>query len=128
MALLSVVKLELNKGVNNMGFGSGAGIGKAINLVSSVGKEKIVTAMKDAALAKKNGSVAGIGSALKKAMGNAGLLKTKTTATAKPAMRYAPLDLSDTGGPSLNLKNKKALNPSLQAPMTLYDRQMLKGK
>jgi hypothetical protein len=48
------------------------------------------------------------------------------TAT-KPAMRYAPLDLSDTGGPS-NLKNKKALNPSLQAPMTLYDRQMLKGK
>jgi hypothetical protein len=53
---------------------------------------------------------------------------TKPTATAKPAMRYAPLDLSDTGGPSLNLKNKKALNPSLQAPMTLYDRQMLKGK
>jgi hypothetical protein len=53
---------------------------------------------------------------------------TKSTATAKPAMRYAPLDLSDTGGPSLNLKNKKALNPSLQAPMTLYDRQMLKGK
>jgi hypothetical protein len=43
-------------------------------------------------------------------------------------MRYAPLDLSDTGRPPLNLKNKKALNPSLQAPMTLYDRQMLKGK
>jgi hypothetical protein len=37
-----------------------------------------------------------------------------TTATAKPAMRYAPLDLSDTGGPSLNLKKKKALNPSLK--------------
>jgi hypothetical protein len=52
----------------------------------------------------------------------------KPTATAKPAMRYAPLDLSDTGRPPLNLKNKKALNPSLQAPMTLYDRQMLKGK
>ena len=91
MASLSVVKLELNKGANNMGFGS----------------------------------------ALKKAMTNAGYIKKvepTTTATAKPAMRYAPLDLSDTGGPSLNLKNKKALNPSLQAPMTLYDRQMLKGR
>ena len=71
------------------------------------------------------------GGALKKAMTNAGYIKKvepTTTATAKPAMRYAPLDLSDTGRPPLNLKNKKALNPSLQAPMTLYDRQMLKGK
>jgi len=48
--------------------------------------------------------------------------------TAAPSMRYAPLDLSDTGQASLNLKKKKSLNPSLQAPMTLYDRQMLKGK
>ena len=92
MALLSVVKLELNKGVNNMGFGSG--------LKSDLVKQFIKTR---------------------------GVLK-ETAATATPAMRYAPLDLSDTGGPSLNLKNKKALNPSLQAPMTLYDRQMLKGK
>ena len=53
---------------------------------------------------------------------------SQSKATAKPAMRSAPLDLSDTGRPPLNLKNKKALNPSLQAPMTLYDRQMLKGK
>ena len=87
MALLSVVKLELNKGVDNMGFASA-------------------------------GLAAGV---LKK-------VEPTTTATAKPAMRYAPLDLSDTGRPSLNLKNKEALNPSLQAPMTLYDRQMLKGK
>ena len=90
MALLSVVKLELNKGVNNMAFGSGIG-----------------TAVKKVLLKK---------------------VEPTTTATAKPAMRYAPLDLSDTGMPSLNLKKKKSLNPSLQAPMTLYDRQMLKGK
>jgi len=48
--------------------------------------------------------------------------------TAAPAMRYAPLNLSDMGQAPLNLKKKKSLNPSLQAPMTLYDRQMLKGK
>jgi hypothetical protein len=99
MASLFVVKLELNKGVNNMGFGSGL---------------KAVRRMTPEEIASNNKLKAESA--------------TKPTATAKPAMRYAPLDLSDTGRPSLNLKNKKALNPSLQAPMTLYDRQMLKGK
>ena len=103
MALLSVVKLELNKGVNNMGFGSG--FSKAVRRMTP---EEIASKMDRTNKLKT--------------------VKTKPTATAKPAMRYAPLDLSDTGRPPLNLKNKKALNPSLQAPMTLYDRQMLKGK
>ena len=93
MASLSAVKLELNKGVNNMGFGSG--FSKAVRRMTP---EQIASSA------------------------------AKSAPTAKPAMRYAPLDLSDTGRPSLNLKNKEALNPSLQAPMTLYDRQMLKGK
>ena len=100
MASLSAVKLELNKGVNNMGFGSGF--------------SKAVRRMTPEEIASNNKLKAESA--------------TKPTATAKPAMRYAPLDLSDTGRPSLNLKNKEALNPSLQAPMTLYDRQMLKGK
>jgi hypothetical protein len=99
MASLFVVKLELNKGVNNMGFGS------AFKAVRRMTPEEIASNNKLKAESA-----------------------TKPTATAKPAMRYAPLDLSDTGRPPLNLKNKKALNPSLQAPMTLYDRQMLKGK
>jgi hypothetical protein len=99
MALLSVVKLELNKGVNNMGVTSG------LKAVRRMTPEEIASNNK-----LKAESAA------------------KSAPTATPAMRYAPLDLSDTGRPPLNLKNKKALNPSLQAPMTLYDRQMLKGK
>ena len=100
MASLFVVKLELNKGVNNMGFGS----------VFS----KAVRRMTPEEIASNNKLKAESAA--------------KSAPTATPAMRYAPLDLSDTGRPPLNLKNKKALNPSLQAPMTLYDRQMLKGK
>jgi hypothetical protein len=60
----------------------------------------------------------GIGSGLKSDLvkqfiKTRGVLK-ETAATAKPAMRYAPLDLSDTGRPSLNLKNKEALKQNLQ--------------
>ena len=100
-----------------MGFGSGAGIGKAI---------RRVTPEESASSAAKTSTIANDGKGL--GYKQKAVFATIPAIKPQPAMRYAPLDLSDTGRPPLNLKNKKALNPSLQAPMTLYDRQMLKGK
>ena len=123
MASLFVVKLELNKGANNMGFGRWEGINKAIRRVTP--EESASSAAKTSTIANDG---KGLGHKQLKIDRQKAVFATIPAIKPQPAMRYAPLDLSDTGRPPLNLKNKKALNPSLQAPMTLYDRQMLKGK